>query len=249
MFLEFRVRCSGSRVWVFGALRLSFLVRGSWFPGFSFSRSGFSVIRVRGSLFQCLGFLVRGFQGFAFGVVVSMFGVSSSGFSGFLVGWSGCRLRGSGFSKFRIWCSGSRVRSFGFGVSGSGFRGSGFWVRLSGVWVSHSGSGFYSSGFRVRGFWGFAIRGFRGSSFWFPGFGIPVRGSRFQRSQTPRPKPQPRTWKPKPGNTELVTQNNETVNPEPRNTKPENPEAQTQEREAPKPRTRNPETRKPRTQT
>ena len=84
-------------------------------------------------------FRVRDFQGFAFGVQISIFGVF--GVSRWVVGTAR-----SGFGFFK-------VRGFEFGVSSSGFR-----VRISGFWFSRFGIfefgvsrfGFLVSMFRVR---------------------------------------------------------------------------------------------------
>ena len=77
-------------------------------------------------------FVVRCFLGFAFGVFTFRgfeLRVSRSGFLGF---------RGSGLSRF--------------GVSGSGFLGSGFWVSCSGFHFGISRSGFEVFGVSRLGF-------------------------------------------------------------------------------------------------
>ena len=86
--------------------------------------SGFSGLRVRGSVFCVQGFAVRDLS----------FGVSDSGFvvSWFLRFWVRS-FQGSGFQGFRGFGFGVfEVVGFGFGVSGFGV----FWVLCSGFGVS-----------------------------------------------------------------------------------------------------------------
>ena len=68
-------------------------------------------------------------------------------------------------------------------VSGSGFR-----VQFSGF----SRFGVSGSGFHVRGFWGFTVRGFRRSGFWVSGFRFGLLRSGFTGF------PVPVSWFPVP---------------------------------------------------